>query len=265
MEKPQYDILISNISKEFGSATTTREKLKQFLISEFVCKNLIIKYSKIHSIRMPFGQEWKQQQYYFGFLTMVNTDVHDKLLMELNEQQLIFGDVMLKFDKAATYRVPQARTYAIDGDSETEEDFLSGEDYTGIQTSKIENEKELEKLKITTVEKASRETVEQRVSDREMELNQRQMKIEAKEKQQERKHDELQKKEIQLLQKEVEIKKKEQEVQTMLRKMDSLKDKTNLQQVNFEIIKLQVKKEAVENELKHWTMMKNKEEQKWKE
>jgi hypothetical protein len=45
----------------------------------------------------------------------------------------------------------------------------------------------------------------------------------------------------------------------MLREMDSLKDKTNLQQVNFEIIKLQVKKEAVENEFKHWTMIMTKE------
>jgi hypothetical protein len=113
--------------------------------------------------------------------------------MELNGQQLIFGDVMLKFDKAATYRVPQARNYAIDGDSETEEDILSGEDYTGIQTSKIVNERELEKLTITTVEKASRETVEPRLLDKEKELNQRQMKIEANGKQQERKQDQTEK------------------------------------------------------------------------
>ena len=216
---------------------------------------------------MPFGQEWKQQQYYFGFLTMVNTDVHDRLVMELNETQLIFGDVMLKFDKAASYRVPQARIYAIDGDTETEEDFLSGEDYKlkQMETSKIITEKDLEKLSFTTVENASKETVEQQLIKREMDLDQREVRIEAREKQQDRRHDTLQEKEIQLLQKEVDIKKKEQEVQAMLRKMEAFKEKTNLPQVNFEIMKLQVKKEAVENELKHWTMVKNKEEQQWKQ
>ena len=51
----QYDILISNISKMYGSAATTREKLKQFLISEFMENNWIFKYGRLHSIRLPYS------------------------------------------------------------------------------------------------------------------------------------------------------------------------------------------------------------------
>ena len=123
----------------------------------------------------------------------------------------------------------------------------------------------MQKFTLETVETTANNKLEQRLSNREMELNQREVRIEAREKQQDRRQDYLQEKEIQLLQKEVDIKKKEQEVKGMLRKMEAWKEITNLPQVNFEIMKLQLKKDSVEQEIKHWEMVKSKEEQQWKQ
>ena len=121
-ETPKYDILITSISKMYGSAADTREKLKQFILSEFVKNNFIFKYGRLHSVRMPYAQEVKQQ-HYFGFLTMINPDVHDKLLAELQEKQWVFGESKLKFDKSATLRVPYVKQLEEDTSSDEAEEM----------------------------------------------------------------------------------------------------------------------------------------------
>ena len=101
-----YDILISRISKIYGSAAVTREKLKQHLINEFITKNPIFQFGRINSIRMPYGQETKNQTHYFGFLTLLKYEQHEDLLKTLQQEQWKFGDCILKFEKAATMRIP---------------------------------------------------------------------------------------------------------------------------------------------------------------
>ena len=101
----QYDILISNISKMYGSAATTREKLKQFLISEFMENNWIFKYGRLHSIRLPYSQDPNTESY-FGFLTMADYAVHDTVIKEMQAKKWLFGDLFLQFDKSSTVRIP---------------------------------------------------------------------------------------------------------------------------------------------------------------
>ena len=66
---------------------------------------LTTKYGLIHSIRMPFAQDTRGASY-FGFITMANAGIHEKLLKDLAEMRLIFGDMELMFEKAASRRSP---------------------------------------------------------------------------------------------------------------------------------------------------------------
>ena len=105
MTSQENDIRITKISKKYGSPEITRDILKMYLTGEFVQQQLTTKYGLIHSIRMPFAQDTRGASY-FGFITMANAGIHEKLLKDLAEMRLIFGDMELMFEKAASRRSP---------------------------------------------------------------------------------------------------------------------------------------------------------------
>jgi hypothetical protein len=100
------DILITNISAKYGSPELTKLVLEDFLEDKFKNELINDKYGLIHNIRILFDKNKLNQHYYYGFLSMVNYKLHDDLHKELMDKQWIFGDLILIFEKANSYRAP---------------------------------------------------------------------------------------------------------------------------------------------------------------
>ena len=100
-EEPR-DILITNITREFGSAQHTRDMLKVEIFRIFKERGYSSKYGNVENIRIPFDGVFKK--FYYAHLTMKNITTHTPLLEEIRRTRIIFGSEELVFSKAISYR-----------------------------------------------------------------------------------------------------------------------------------------------------------------
>jgi hypothetical protein len=100
----EFDINISNISKQYGSCRTTFERLTLTINTAFECHGLINEFGPIHNIRIPYSQDGAPASTYFGFLTMKNIATHDELLGKLQQLDIKFAHRILEFKRSSCHR-----------------------------------------------------------------------------------------------------------------------------------------------------------------
>lgn len=109
----EYDILLTNISKIYGPPEETQKELKTQLLNKFKENNWIYKYGPLQSVRIPFNLNYDNQDYYYGFLTMLNPNTHDLLLEDIKDKEITFGSIKLKFSKSSRLRIPNNKQIQI--------------------------------------------------------------------------------------------------------------------------------------------------------
>ena len=134
-KKKRFDIRITNISTQYGNAKTTRIKLKAVVLKEMLNQNIIEKYGFLKSFRIPYSQEKKLPETYYGFISMADTSVHTDVLEKLKEMKIRFGNEILGFEQASSCRIPWPtnKRKAEDEEAEDHEDdviFLGGGPWT---------------------------------------------------------------------------------------------------------------------------------------
>ncbi len=82
-ESNEWDIMICNITKKYGSPETTYKLLNHCITNAFLNTGMIKKYGNIHNVRIPFSQDENNVKMYYGFLTMRNTNAHPELLKRI--------------------------------------------------------------------------------------------------------------------------------------------------------------------------------------
>ena len=100
-EEPR-DILITNITMEYGDASHTRDMLKVELFRIFKERGYTNKYGQVENIRIPFDAKFRR--FYYAHLTMCDVTTHPMLLEEIRRSRIIFGSEELVFSKAISYR-----------------------------------------------------------------------------------------------------------------------------------------------------------------
>jgi Holliday junction resolvase-like predicted endonuclease len=113
-ESNEWDIMICNITKKYGSPETTYKLLNHCITNAFLNNGMIKKYGNIHNVRIPFSQDENNVKMYYGFLTMRNTNAHPELLSELKQSTIIhFGNTQLEF-RQGEYLRPEKINQNID-------------------------------------------------------------------------------------------------------------------------------------------------------
>jgi hypothetical protein len=91
-EEPR-DILITNITREFGSAQHTRDMLKVEIFRIFKERGYSSKYGQVENIRIPFDGVFKK--FYYAHLTMKNITTHTALLDNIRRSEIMFHRRMI--------------------------------------------------------------------------------------------------------------------------------------------------------------------------
>ena len=89
------DILITNITREYGNAQKTREMLKIELFKVFRERGYSDVYGPVENIRIPFDGIF--HKYYYAHMSMRNVDTHPALLEEIRRSTIMFGSDELLF------------------------------------------------------------------------------------------------------------------------------------------------------------------------
>jgi hypothetical protein len=134
-EEPR-DILITNITREFGSAQHTRDMLKVEIFRIFKERGYSSKYGQVENIRIPFDGVFKK--FYYAHLTMKNITTHTPLLEEIRRTRIIFGSEELVFSKAISYR--PARRHLETARSSTSDQYgYSDPDYYELKQDEVKD------------------------------------------------------------------------------------------------------------------------------
>ena len=72
-----YDILISNITSEYGDPRRTREAIRLHLYDTFRINKLTQKYGNVKNIGIRLEKFNGKEKSYYGFLSMVNPGCHE--------------------------------------------------------------------------------------------------------------------------------------------------------------------------------------------
>ena len=161
-----YDILISNITTEYGDPRRTREAERLHLYDTFRMNKLTQKYGNIQNIRIPFEKFNGTEKHYYGFLSMANPASHEQLLNDLQHTIIRFGRNELFFSKATTYREPIVNKWkSVEENNKSMEGTLRNKRRRTVDEEVIEIKQEVKEEDEEDIEE-----YEQRMEEKEKEI-----------------------------------------------------------------------------------------------